>query len=261
MPPLSPSTALITGASSGLGAEYARQLAGQGYNLILTARRADRLTTLAELLGAEYDVEVETLAADLSLDEGMTAVEQRIASCETLGLLVNNAGFGGERRFAETDPALQIRMLRLHIEAAVRLSRAAVPGMVARHKGAIINVSSVAGFLAGPFNVLYHTTKAFLIDFSRSLQYSLRDSGVRVQACCPGFTHTEFHDELKYFDKSRFPKFMWMDAAPVVAESLRALKGRKVVVVPGLFYRAVVFLATFPPTAALVRAVAARIRR
>jgi len=221
-------TALITGASSGLGEVFARQLAARGYGLILVARRRDRLDKLAVELARSSKVQVEPLAADLASEQGLAGVEARIRQAATLNLLVNNAGFGARGRFWEADPEEQQRMHRLHVMATLRLTQAALGGMVARGRGGIINVSSVAGFGAGPGSASYSATKAWMNTFTEAIALELRSAGspVRVQALCPGFTYTEFHDVLG-MDRGVIPKGWWMPAEYVVAQSLRGLdRGR-----------------------------------
>lgn len=228
--------ALITGASSGLGAEFARQLAAQGYGLILVARRAERLEALAEELRARHTVSVEPFPADLADAGDVQRVEQRLANDNRLTLLVNNAGFGTRGNFAEVDFDRQLEMIQVHVLAAVRLTRAALPGLIARKRGAILNVSSLAGFIPRRGSATYGATKAYLNSFSEALGQELRGTGVRVQALCPGFTYTEFHDarELKGFRRSEIPAFFWMPAEAVVAKSLAALNCDHVIVIPGL---------------------------
>ncbi len=246
-------TALITGASAGLGAEYARQLAAAGTNLVLVARRLDRLAALAAELGGKYGVKAEALAADLAAPEGVERVEGRIAGTETLDLLINNAGFGGgPGSFAEKGARDHLGIGQVHVATTVRLCRAALPGMIARGRGGIINVASIAAFspFSGP---MYSGTKAFLVMFSENLQAELRDKGVVVQALCPGMTHTEFHDVIS-MDKSVVPAVFWMTAEKVVRTSLRRL-GRGTVCIPGWKNKTIAFLMRCPLTLAGVRAV------
>ena len=253
MPQIAFRTALITGASAGLGAEYARQLAAAGTNLILVARRLDRLTALAAELGGKYGVKAETLAADLATPDGVGRVESRIAGAETLDLLVNNAGFGGgPGSFAEKDARDHLGMVQVHVATAVRLCRAALPGMIARGRGAVINVASMAAF--SPFSgAMYSGTKAFLVMFSENLRAELGGKGIVVQALCPGMTHTEFHETIG-MDKSVVPSAFWMTAEKVVRTSLRRL-GRGTVCIPGWKNKAIAFLMRCPLTLAGVRAV------
>lgn len=242
------STALITGASSGIGATFARQVAARGCDLILVARRRDKLEQLAGELAGLYKVRVESIATDLTVDEDVAAVEGKIRETSNLDLLINNAGFGSRGRFWETDPAGQRQMHSLHILATLRLTQAALPGMVRRGRGGIINVSSVAGFGATPGSASYCATKAWMNTFTEAIALELESAGsrVRVQALCPGFTHTEFHDAAG-MDRGVIPRGWWMAAEQVVAESLRGLDNGMVFVVPGLRYKLLVLAMTFIP--------------
>lgn len=252
MPQTTFRTALITGASAGLGAAYARQLAATGTNLILVARRKDRLEELAGELRSRHGVTVEVVPADLSTSDGTALVEGRIAGSATLDLLINNAGFGGRTSFAKGEAADHLYMARVHVEAAIGLARAALPGMIDRGGGAVINVSSVAAFspLSG---AMYSGTKSFLVMFSQNLRAELRSKGIVVQALCPGMTHTEFH-QVAGIDKAIVPRPFWMTAEEVVRISLRRL-GRGVVCVPGWKNKVIAFLMRCPATAAGLRAV------
>ena len=255
MPTSSYRTALITGASSGIGAEFARQLAAKGTKLYLVARRKEKLDALAEELQKKYAISIDIIPADLSKTEDVTQVETKLAGSQELDLLVNNAGFGAASRFYDGEPQSHFDMLQVHVTASVRLARSVLPGMVARKYGRIINVASVAAFL--PFgSVLYPSTKAFLVSFSQALQVELQGTGVRVQALCPGFTYTEFHDVI-YMDRKIVPRFMWMSASRVVSTSLKALPHGSVIVVPGWQYRLIVALARFPMISTVVQWIAA----
>lgn len=238
--------AFITGASSGIGAEFARQLAAQGYDLVLCARREERLRALAGELAQAHGIAAETLAADLAAPEGIETAARYIAGLADLEILVNNAGFGTEGRFARADAERESDMVSVHMAAPVRLSRAALPGMLARGRGAIINVSSVAAFFPLPGSALYSSSKTFLAAFSRALQVEVDGGGVRVQALCPGFTVTEFHDTLTRFDRGRLPWFLWQRAEDVVAQSLAALWDGPVVLVPGRLYPLIAALGRLP---------------
>jgi hypothetical protein len=225
--------ALVTGASSGIGAVFARRLSEQGFDLILVARRRERLERLAsELAGAEV------LVADLAVDADLRRVEERIAAEPDLECLVNNAGFGSQGRFREAGLEVQDRMHRLHVIATLRLTHAALGVMLARARGSIINVSSVAGFLHNPFSVSYGATKAWINSFTEALYVELKSAGspIRIQALCPGFTVSEFHDVLG-IDRSVIPRSLWMSAEEVVETSLRSLEQDKVIVIPGWRYR------------------------
>lgn len=231
--------ALITGASSGIGAEFARQLAARGYHLVLGGRRADRLSALAAELSARHGVVAEPLVADLADPAGVAAVEQRIGRTAPLALLVNNAGFGNGGEFYRVELQGQLDMLNVHMVASMRLARAALPGMVDRGAGGIINVASLAAFMALPGHANYCATKAYLVTFSRALAAEVKAKGVKVQALCPGFTITEFHDTPASpgADRVGSPRFLWGSAQAVVADSLRALDRGQVICVPGFINR------------------------
>jgi len=252
--------ALITGASSGIGAEFARQLAGQGFSLLLTARRKEKLETLAQEIRDKNGVDVEVLPADLSLDEGIRKVEMRIGELEHLELLVNNAGYGISGRFYKSDIQRQLGMIQVHVIASVRLARAALPQMVERGRGGIINVSSLSAFMPST-SVTYSATKAYLVTFSQALQNELINKGVRVQALCPGFFDSEFHDSPEYsrFNRSQIPGFLWLKSEEVVSESLRDLERGKVICIPGRLYRLITKLATGWLTGPLLRVIFRRV--
>jgi hypothetical protein len=192
----------------------------------------------------------------------MSRVEVFLRDGEGVDLLVNNAGFGMVGAFATIELTEHLRMLQLHVIASMRLAHAALPAMLERGTGGIINVSSVAGFVQGG-NITYHTTKSFLIEFSQSLNREVAWKGVRVQALCPGYTWTEFHDppELSAIRNSRLPGFMWLDAENVVKESLKALDQNQVICVPGMAYKIIVFLVRSPLIAPLVNLIAVRMRK
>jgi len=233
--------ALITGASSGLGAEFARQLAVQGYDLALVARRKDRLEVLANELHRRYSVQAQPLVADLTRDADLKVVEDYIVGAENLRLLVNNAGFGTAGRFYEADLAGQDAMHRLHVLAPLRLTHAALRKMTARKPaaaGGVVNVSSLAAFAPRNGSVSYYASKAWMNCFTEGLYLELKSQGspVRVQALCPGFTYTEFHDVMRV-DRRAVPGWMWMPAEEVVAASLEGLARGKLIVVPGWQYK------------------------
>ncbi len=251
-------TALITGASSGIGAEFARQLAARGMNLVLVARREERLAALRDELEQKHGIRAEVLVADLLVAEDIERVERRIAELTDLEILVNNAGFGVLGNFCEVDIQGQLDMIGIHILATVRLARAAVADMIGRKRGFIINLSSVAAFLIDGKNNTYCAAKAYVNSFSESLQDELRGTGVKVQALCPGFTSTEFHSTGSFanFDKSQIPKWMWGSAGHVVAKSLKALRGKRVIVVPGILNTIIVRNLRRPLTRPLAMALA-----
>jgi short-subunit dehydrogenase len=225
--------ALVTGASSGIGEVFARRLSSRGYRVILAARRKNLLEDLALQLK-----QAEVLAADLTLDSGLCAVENRIADEPKLEFLVNNAGFGVQGGFLSGEAEAQDRMHRLHVIAIERLTHAALKGMVNRRAGNIINVSSVSGFLQAPGSISYSATKAWINSFTEGLYLELKSirSPVRVQLLCPGFTYTEFHDRAG-MNRDLIPRSLWMPAEAVVDASLRGLEKGRWRVIPGWRYR------------------------
>jgi uncharacterized protein len=229
--------ALVTGASSGIGAAYAERLARDGYDLILAARRRDRLEALAERLGAETGAEAEPLVADLADAQALSQVEARVAGDERLALVVNNAGFGGYRPFVDVEPEIADELIAVHIRAVTRLTRAALPGMVRRGMGAVFNIASLLALSGAlppnplPYRAVYAGAKAFILAFTEALSGELGQSGVCVQACLPGLVDTEYH-AVAGRDLSKLPPMM--QAADVVTASLAALAQGEVVCVPGL---------------------------
>lgn len=246
-------TAVITGASSGLGAEFARQLAARGYDLILTARREDRLRQLHDDLTASFGIGVSTIPADLSEMASIEHIAQAIASTSNIEILINNAGYALLGRFYRVDVAKELAQLKVHTIAPVMFCRAALPGMVSRDVGAIINVASLAGFISVR-NVLYNSTKSFLVNFSEALQLELRKTHIHVQALCPGYVATEFHDtaEFAQFSFRAVPRFLWLSSQQVVSESLAALNRGKVICIPRNVYKIIAFLGRNRLTAGLI---------
>ncbi|WP_295842952.1 SDR family oxidoreductase [uncultured Microbacterium sp.] len=244
-------TALITGASSGLGAEFARRLAARGAGLVLVARDRSALDEVAEGIRAAHGVDVEVLAADLLDADALAVVEERLAA-GGIDVLVNNAGFGLDLAFEKNAVDDEVRHLRLHVEAAMRLMHAALPAMLERGSGRIVNVASVAGFVP---RGTYGAVKGWLISFSRWANVVYRPRGVTVTAVCPGFVHTDFHARLGLPPgQEGVPNGMWLDAATVVREGLRdAARGRSVSV-PSWRYKALVGASRLLPDAMVVAA-------
>jgi short-subunit dehydrogenase len=250
--------AVITGASSGIGAMFARKLAARQFDVLLIARREDRLRSLAAELSEMYHVSGDVLVADLAVDAERSRVAERIRSAPNLGLLVNNAGFGTLGFFADTDVEGQLQMHRLHVLATVELTHAALENLIPRREGGVINVSSVAAFGQTAGSVSYCATKGWMNDFTAGLHAELefQRSPVMVQALCPGFTLSEFHDVLR-MDRSPIPQSLWMTADFVVSESLRGFDEGKLFVIPGWRYKLIVmFMKTLPGWA--LRRVSAR---
>jgi short-subunit dehydrogenase len=253
--------AVVTGASAGIGKEFCQQLAARGYDLIAVARDAARLETLRQELEGRHGIAVEVFPADLTIDTDVSLLAERLTRSPQLGLLVNNAGFGAQGRLVDASPARQEAMLRLHTLAPMRLTQAALPVLLKNGRGGIVNVSSVASFLYSPHNVNYCATKAYLTTFSEGVAAELAGTGVRVQALCPGFTHTEFHQRMKA-EVNDLPRWMWLSAESVVRTSLRNLeRGGPVVCVPGLRYKLTVFLLRHIPRRWLGRLTTLRDRR
>ena len=234
--------AAITGASSGIGATFARKLAQRGHDLLLIARRQERLRALAAELADTYNISAEAICADLTLDADLERTAARIHGESRLALLVNNAGFGSLGYFFEIDAEGQMRMHRLHVLATTRLTHAALHNMVPRRRGGVINVSSVAAFMIGSQNVSYCATKLWMNGFTQGLALELdaKKSPVKMQALCPGFTLSEFHDTLG-MDRAGVPKSLWLTADFVVEQSLLGLEMGKLFVIPGWLYKAMVF--------------------
>ncbi|MGO4679033.1 SDR family NAD(P)-dependent oxidoreductase [Microbacterium sp. 2MCAF23] len=231
-------TALITGASAGIGAEFARQLADRGADLVLVARSEDALQALAAELGARHGVTVEVLVADLAVEQDVDRVARRIADTgRPIDVLVNNAGFGLPLHFADNDVADEVRHLRVLVEAPMRLMHAAL-GVMRGRGGRIINVASSAGFIS---RSTYSACKAWIIGFSRWANDEYASDGVTVTALCPGFVHTTFHARMGLAaGEEGVPSFMWLDAPYVARQGLRAAARGRSVVIPSLRYKAMI---------------------
>jgi uncharacterized protein len=220
-------------------------MARRGHDLILVARRAERLEAIAAE-AASLGAAAEVVPADLASDTDLARVADRIRRCDRLAMLVNNAGFGVDALYHQSQLGPQCAMAKLHVLAPAYLTHAALPGMVARGRGAVINVSSVAAYLRGAAGAMYGATKAFLNSFTLSLAGELAGTGVRVQALCPGFTYTEFHDVMG-MDRTVVPKFLWLQADYVVAQSLRDLERGRVISIPSWRYKVVAGLLSIAP--------------
>jgi short-subunit dehydrogenase len=249
-------TALITGASAGLGAEFARQLAAQGNDLVLTARDGKRLEEAAVALRERHGVSVEVLAADLLSDAGLAAVEARVGASgpAAIDILVNNAGFGLQKSFAENSIDDEVRLAEMLILVPLRLTHAALLQMLPRASGTVINVASVAGYTP---RETYGAAKTWMLSFSRWAGVFYRGRGVRVAAIAPGFVRTEFHSRMGVTAVDTVPGFLWLKAEDVVRIGLRDVARGKVVSVPTARYKIAVALASVLPTR-LVAAGAAR---
>ena len=248
-------TALVTGATAGIGHAFARALAERGHDLVLVARDAARLEGVAADLRARARVAVDVLPADLATADGCAGVGGRLGA--GVDLLVNNAGIGVGQPFASGDLAAEERMLALNVTAVLRLTHAALPAMLERGRGAVVTVSSVAGFVPRPSGGTYGATKAWATHFSESLDLQYAGRGVRFLALCPGFTRTEFHDRAGIVRRGPGP--VWLDADRVVADGLRDLDRGLAVSVPSPLYKAAVVASRVLPLRA--RAAVMRPRR
>jgi uncharacterized protein len=261
--PSSGSTAVITGASSGIGEELARQLAARGHGVFLVARREDRLRKLAAALERDHGIRAEVAAADLADPEQADAIPGLV---EERGLvasvLVNNAGFStvGD---VHLNPDRQLGMVHVNIEALVALTAAVLPGMTQRHEGAVINVASMAAFQPVPSQAVYAATKSFVLSFSEAVATELRGTGVTMTAVCPGPVETEFMEaaEFKKPKEELGPQFLWATAADVARAAIEGAEAGKRVVVPGTTNRAIALTVQHIPNSILLRTFAPLYRR
>jgi short-subunit dehydrogenase len=239
--------ALVTGASSGIGQRLAMLLASDGRDLVIVARRTELLDALAARLREEHKVSVEVLTADLTSAAGLAAAEARLADPDRpIELLVNNAGFGSSGSFTDLPVGTAEDQIRLNVAAVVRLTHAALPSMLRRGHGGVLNVSSVSGFVPSPGAAVYGATKAFVTSFSESLSAEVKHRGVHVTALCPGFTRTEFRGS-----SSGPASLAWLDADRVARAGLDAVAAGRVLAVPGAQYKSVVSLTRILPRGVL----------
>ena len=250
-------TALITGATAGIGAAYAKLLAKEGFDLVLVARDLPRLKGVAKELSKLYKIKAETIKADLTKPAQLAKVEKRLANnSKPIEVLINNAGFGLKDSFLVSNLAKEQELLDVLVTAPMRLSHAVLPGMIKRNSGSIVNVSSVASFIAGG---TYSAAKSYLTVFSEYLHTELRDTNIKVSALCPGFTRTEFHARGK-MKMSGLPNYMWTTVDQVVTKSWRYVKAGKVICIPGWQYMLLSSIARIAPRP-LVRKLGIKIRR
>ena len=251
---------LVTGASAGIGRSFAHALAARGHELVLVARDEARLVELAAELGGLHGVQSQVLGADLLADDGIAAVESRLRDLvRPVDLLVNNAGMGTFGAFATSDITAEEREIRLNVLALVRLTHAALESMVPRRHGAILNISSLAGFQPAPSSATYAATKAFVNSFSHSVHEECRREGVHVMLVCPGYTHTEFHERAG-LGPTQIPEFMWQSSDDVVASALRDLDRRRAVSIPGALNKTLGAASSVTP-AAVTRRIAGLVMR
>jgi len=249
-------TALITGASAGIGGRFARLLAREGYDLVLVARDENRLNERAAELKKEFGVNSEILVADLSTDAGSQLVEDRVSDpTRPIDVLINNAGFGIRESFLKSQKDAEQQLLDVLVRTPMRVMHSVLPIMKERNSGIIINVSSVAGWIAGG---TYSAAKSYLTVLSESLHTELRATDVKVLALCPGFTRTEFHQRGK-MRMEALPQIMWLDADRVVEKAWSDVQSGKAVSVPGWQYKIVSSLARSAPRP-LVRKIGMNVR-
>jgi short-subunit dehydrogenase len=251
------STALITGATAGIGNAYAELLAKQGFDLVLVARDLPRLNQVAKRLSKTYKIKVETLKADLTKPAQLARVEKRVSNIsKPIEVLVNNAGFGIKESFIDTQIEKEQELLDILVTAPLRLTHAVLPGMIKRNNGTIVNVSSVASWIAGG---TYSAAKSYLTVFTEYLHTELKGTNVNISALCPGFTRTEFHQRGK-MRMSGLPNFMWLTVDQVVAQSWKYAKAGKVICIPGWQYLILSTVARIAPRP-LVRKLGMGVRR
>lgn len=237
-------TALITGATAGIGAEFARQLAARGSDLVIVARDADRLASTASVLQHEFDVHVEVLPADLLSVEGLAAVDQRLADDRRpIDLLVNNAGYGIRGELDETSFEAEKRHLDIHVTVPLQLTQTALRGMLARGRGRVVLIASVAAFTP---RGTYSAAKAWAVMVARGANLRYRRRGVSVTAVCPGFVRTEFHERMEVSTEG-IPSFLWLEAPRLVRLALRGIDRGRSVVIPTIRYRLAVAIVRVLP--------------
>jgi len=251
--------AVVTGATSGIGAAFARRLAADGYDLVVTGRRKEKIAQLVKEIEERYGTQVETILCELSNIDHVDRLVRRLVEKDEVAILVNNAGYGLSQSFADVDVETSLTMLKVHIDASLRLIHAVLPSMRKRQKGSIINVSSLASLIPLPEGSVYAATKAFLTLFTESLHLELRRDNIRLQALLPGFTRTDFHDQMALraarstagqppTDPKRGARFLrFMSAEKVVDKSLKALRRGRVICIPGGSNRTLALFARLLP--------------
>lgn len=250
-------TALVTGATAGIGASYANLLAKEGFDLILVARDLPRLNQVAKELTKRFGVKTQCIKADLTKPSQLARVEKRVADLKKpIDVLVNNAGFGIKDGFTVSNLDKEQDLLDVLVTAPMRLTHAVLPVMVKRNTGIIVNVSSVASFIAGG---TYSAAKSYLTVFSESLHTELRGTNVKISALCPGFTRTEFHSRGR-MKMTALPKFMWLDSDKLVSKSWKHVNANRAISIPGWQYKILSAIARNAPRP-IVRKVGMNVRK
>ena len=254
-------TALVTGATAGIGRAFVDGLAARGDDLVLVARNGARLESIAAEIRDAHHVDAMPLVADLLDEEGMAAVEARLGDAsDPIDLLVNNAGMGSFGTFAELDVADEERAIRLNVLALMRLTHAALEGMLKRGSGAIVNLASLAAYQPDPWSATYGATKAWVLSFTQAIHEEVRGTGVHVMAVCPGYTHTEFHERAG-LGETALPGFVWQTPDQVVATALRDLDRGRSVSIPGAMNKALCAMTSVAPAGISRRVAGIIVRR
>jgi uncharacterized protein len=249
--------ALVTGATAGIGAQYARLLAREGFDLILVARDKKRLSATAKMLNKEFGIKVDLLPADLTQPLQLEKVRKRLSDVKKpVDVLINNAGFGINKSFLQSEIKAEQELLDVLVTAPMRLTHAVLPVMLQRNSGVIVNVSSVASWIAGG---TYSAAKSYLTVLTESLHTELRSTKVKISALCPGFTRTEFHQRGRMKMKG-LPNFMWLSAEQVVEKSWRDANAGKVISIPGWQYLILSSISRFGPRP-MVRRIGMNVRK
>jgi len=255
-------TAVITGPTSGIGKAFALELANQGYNLVLIARNKTKLQELIWELTVKFNIEIVGVDSDLSIAEDIAKVEKVISSLLRIDLLINNAGFGVGGYFVEIPLSKQMDMINVHLNSTIRFCRAAIPVMANQSvKGNIINVASFAIFIDVPGNVMYSTTKSAVVHFSKTLQYEVKGFNIKIQALCPVFTPTSFHESIDRdlsFMKN-IPDFFWTPVDDVIKSSLKGLNSGNVICIPGRFNKLIYWFNKQPFFSMLIHRITLRL--
>lgn len=247
--------ALVTGASSGIGWHFANLLSQKGYDLVITARNTERLNQIGNELNSKTGCQVEVITADLTTENGIAVIENRLRAGD-IDVLINNAGYGLNKSFTKSDTDEEISIIKILCEAPMRFAHAVIPTMINKNSGTIINVSSVAAWITGGH---YSATKSYLMVLSESLHTELSETAIKVCSLAPGFTHTEFH-QRGAMKMDGLPKFMWLDADKVVETAWNDAAAGKAISIPGAQYKFLYLLMRYAPRS-IVRRMGFSVRR